>query len=558
MHDLLIRNALVCDGLGSPPVEGALAVDAGRISAVGEVSGAAREVVDAAGLVLAPGIIDSHTHYDAQVTWDPMLSPSPSLGVSTVIIGNCGFTIAPCRAADRDITMRNLVKVEGMSLEAMQRGIPWGFETFAEYLDMIAARGVVPNVAAFAGHSSIRTWVMGADARHRAATADEIEGMVQTLREAMDAGAVGFATSTSPSHNGDGGLPMPSRLAETAELDALVGVLGETASGVFMLTKGGGTSIEYLESLAARSDRPVMVAALLHNGTNPDGVFAEFRRIEAARERGRMLWGQVSCCPLTMEFTLRSPYPFEGIRAWAPALTARPETLPAVLADPRFREAVTAELEEPAPVRLFNGEWRKLRVVQTARAENQAAEGRDVAALARAAGSAPLDWMLDLALVENLETTFAAELLNSDQEAVARLLTHPASSIALSDAGAHLSFFCDAGFGLELLGPWVRERGIMPIGEAVRRLTSQPADIYGLPDRGRLVPGAWADLLLFDPQRVARGPSRRVHDLPGGAQRLTTDARGVHGVWVNGTRVVDEHGVCAGDARPGRLLREFR
>jgi N-acyl-D-aspartate/D-glutamate deacylase len=561
VHELVIANARLCDGLGSAIVPGSLAVRDGRISAIssdeaGDVGGG-REVVDARGLVLAPGIVDTHTHYDAQITWDPLLDPSPALGVTTVVMGNCGFTIAPCRPADRELTMRNLVRVEGMSLDAMHAGIRWDFESFPEYMDMIAGNGVVPNVAAFVGHSSVRTYVLGDDAPRRAATADEVRQMCAVVREAMDAGAIGFATSTSPSHNGAGGAPMPSRLADDDELRALVGVLGEAGAGIFMLTKGGGTSIPFLESLAAETSRPVMVAALLHNSTNPDGVFEELDRIREAQVNGHAVYGQVSCCPLTMEFTLRAPYPFEGIGAWSPALTATPDALPGILADGEFRDAVARDLDEPAPVRLFNGEWDKLRVLEVVEPGNRRFEGRSVADIAAEEGRRPLDWMLDLALEEDLRTTFVAVLLNSDDGAVARVLTHPASAIALSDAGAHLSFFCDAGFGLHLLGYWVRGRGAMTLEEGVRRLTSEPADIYGIRDRGRLAVGAHADLLLFDPDRVDRGPSERVFDLPAGAARLTTGAVGVHGVWVNGARVVDESGFCAREARPGHLLRRF-
>jgi N-acyl-D-aspartate/D-glutamate deacylase len=557
MHELVIRNARICDGLGSAIVPGALAVSDGIIAAIGEEVGDGHEVVDAGGRVLAPGIVDTHTHYDAQITWDPLLKPSPALGVTTVVMGNCGFTIAPCRPADRELTMRNLVRVEGMSLEAMHEGIDWRFETFPEYLETIAGNGMAANVAAFVGHSSVRTYVLGEAAPRRAATAGEIEQMCTIVREAMDAGAIGFATSTSPSHNGASGDPMPSRLASDDELQALVGVLGEVGRGIFMLTKGGGTSIAFLESLAARTSRPVMIAALLHNSTNPEGVFDELDRIHAGRERGHRLFGQVSCCPLTMEFTLRAPYPLEGIAAWSPALTAAPEAVAGILADPEFRAAVERDLTEPATVRLFNGEWHKLRVLEVAQPEHRRFEGRSVAELADEAGRRPLDWMLDLALAEDLRTTFIAVLLNSDDAAVARVLSHPASAIALSDAGAHLSFFCDAGFGLHLLGYWVRERDVMTLEEGVRRLTSEPADIYGIWNRGRLAVGAHADLLLFDPARVGRGPSRRVFDLPAGAPRLTTEAVGVHGVWVNGVRIVDENGAARDDARPGQLLREF-
>ncbi len=556
MHDLVIKNAQICDGLGNPISPGSLAVAGDRIAAVGDDVGSGRKVIDADGLVLAPGIIDTHTHYDAQITWDPMVDPSPAHGVTTVVIGNCGFTIAPCKPEDRDLTMRNLVRVEGMAIEALRAGIDWSFESFPEYMQMLKRRGMGPNVAAFVGHSSVRTYVMGEDAPRRAASEEEIQRMASIVREAMISGAVGFATSTSPSHNGASGEPMPSRLADKREMDALVNVLGEAGRGVFMLTKGGGTSVDYLESLAAASGRPVVIAALLHNSTRPDAVFDDLAEIASAQSRGRRLFGQVSCCPLTMEFTLEAPYPFEGIASWRPAMDAG-DRLESLLKSPEFRARVRKDLEQAIAVRLFNGEWDKLKVVEVAKSQNRHLEGKSVKAAAGEAGVDPLDWLLDLSLEEGLKTTFAAVLLNSDEQAVAKLLTDPFSSIALSDAGAHLTFFCDAGFGLHLLGHWVRRQGIMPLEEAVRRLSSQPADIFGIRHRGRLKPGAFADLLLFDPEKVDRSPARRVFDLPGGARRLTTDAVGVHGVWVNGSRIVNETGVCADGVLPGTLLREF-
>ena len=557
MNDLVIKNTLLFDGSKAPGRRASLAVAGGRIAAIGRDLGQARQEIDADGLALAPGIIDTHTHYDAQITWDSGLHPSPELGVTTAVIGNCGFTIAPCRPEHRDITMRNLTHVEGMSLDVLRQGISWEFETFPEYLALIERLGSVPNVAAFIGHSSLRTWVMGDDATRRAGTPAEIAEMRRLIGEALAAGAVGFATSTAPQHNGEGGTPMPSRLADESELRQLVGALGEAGRGVFMLTKGAGTTVPFLETLAADTARPVVIAALLHNPVLPEAAFNDLRAIGAAQARGRRLFGQVSCCPLTNEFTLRSPYPFEGMAAWLPAMQAEGEALKRVYADPDFRRRVDAELATPAAIRLFNGEWDKLHLLEAARPENRRHEGRSVAELARAAGQTPLDWLLDFSLSENLDTIFIAVLLNNDEDAVGRMLCDPFASIALSDAGAHLTFFCDAGFGLHLLGHWVRERGTLEMAEAVWQLSGRPAEIFGLADRGRLTPGLAADLLLFDPARVGRGPSRRVFDLPGGAARLTTAALGVHGVWVNGVAVADSSGAVAGEARPGRLLRDF-
>jgi N-acyl-D-aspartate/D-glutamate deacylase len=557
--DLVFRGALVVDGSGREPHRGDVAIDGGRIVAVAPSLGRidAGRTVDAASLALMPGIIDSHTHFDAQITWDPTLAPSPALGVTTAVIGNCGFTIAPCRAADRERTMQNLTQVEGMSLAALRAGIDWRFETFPEYLAQLRARGAAVNVAAYVGHSSVRTWVMGAEAATRAATDVEIGRMQDVVRDAMAHGAVGFATSTSPAHNGEGGLPMPSRLASDAELAALVDAMAEGGRGVFMLTKGGQTSMAFLESLAAASARPVMVAALLHNSVAPRAVFDDLDAIAAANARGRRMLGQVSCCPLTMDFTLASPYPVEGLASWKPALGKRGEALRTVLGDASFRDGVRAELAAPTTFRLFNGEWDKVHVVETARAANAPLEQRSIAEIAATSARDPLDVMLDLALDERLATVFTAQLLNSDEDAVGRMLNHPNAIVSLSDAGAHLTFFNDAGFGLHLLGHWSRDVGAMPLEEAVRRLTSHPADTLGLERRGRIRVGDAADLLLFDPKTVGRGPKRRVHDLPAGAARLTTDALGVHGVWVNGTKVADADGLVPKTPLAGELLTRF-
>jgi N-acyl-D-aspartate/D-glutamate deacylase len=398
---------------------------------------------------------------------------------------------------------------------------------------------------------------MGDAAARREATPAEIAQMQAIVRDAMAHGAIGFASSTSPAHNGEGGLPMPSRLASDAEMAALVGAMGEGGRGVYMLTKGAHTKVAFLESLAAATGRPVMVAALLHNSVAPRAVFDDLDAIAAANARGHRLLGQVSCCPLTMDFTLASPYPVEGLASWKPALGKTGETLRAVLADPAFRAGVRAELATATTFRLFNGEWGQVHVVETARAANAPLEQRTIAEIAGEGGRDPLDAMLDLALDEDLATVFTAQLLNSDEAAVGRMLNHPHSIVSLSDAGAHLTFFNDAGFGLHLLGHWVRERGALTLPEAAWRLTGQPAGVFGVRGRGALKPGFAADLLLFDPANVQRGPTRRAFDLPAGQPRLAASALGVHGVWVNGTRIVGEAGSIAGDTLPGKLLREF-
>jgi N-acyl-D-aspartate/D-glutamate deacylase len=557
VHDLVINDAMIVDGTGAPAYHGSVAVDGKIIAAVGDPDLGGKRTIHGEGLVLMPGIIDIHTHYDAQITWDPELRPSSSLGVTTVVMGNCGFTIAPCKPEDRELTLRNLTQVEGMSMKVLREGIEWDFETFPEYIDALQRRGSMLNVAAFLGHSSLRTWVMGSEATERAATDEEISAMTDLLREAIDTGAIGFASSTAPQHNGFGGIPMPSRLATDHEFRRLIGAMGESARGVFMLTRGDGTRISFLEELAALSARPVMIAALLHNPSMPSAVFEVLSGVAEANKRGNELYGQVSPCPLTMEFTLMSAYPFEGLEAWKPAMGVAGEKLRSLLGDPDFRAAVRQELETPAAIRLFNGDWQKLKIVEVAKEENRGLEGHHIAELSSDAGVDPLDYMLDLACSEQLQTLFIALLINSDEEAVGRLLTDPHASIALSDAGAHLTFFCDAGFGLHLLGHWQRERHLMSLENAVWHLTGRPADIYRIPRRGTLKVDHFADMLLVDPNTVGRGPARRVFDLPAGGPRLTTDAVGIHGTWVNGCQVADRDGLLADAGKPGLVLRDF-
>ena len=559
MHDLVIDNAQIIDGLGAPARRGGVAVKDGRIAAVGDDLGRARRRVDAEGLTLAPGIIDIHTHYDAQLTWDPYATPSTALGVTTVVIGNCGFTIAPCRPADRDLTLRNLTHVEGMSLEALRAGVRWEFESYPQYLDALERRGVVPNVASFVGHSSIRTYVLGADATRRTASAAEVAEMRRLVLEGVQAGAIGFATSTLEQHNGENGIPMPSRLADADELFALTGALGEAGRGVFMLTKGMTSTIAWLEEVAARNGRPVMIAAMFVDPGDPTRVFSELAEIEGARARGRELWAQVGCFPLGMEFTLRHPYPLEAFLAWRPAIEAANEAdYRAILADPSFRAALKKEAAVPGvPNRFSNQTWPHLMIMDVTRPEHRPLVGRSIAELARAQGRDPFDVFLDFGLDGELDAMFDCRLFNTDEGEVSTLLRHPFAAIGLSDAGAHLSFLCDAGFGLHLFGHWVRERCDLTLEGAVRRVTHDVAAAYRIPDRGRLVPGAWADLLLFDPATVARGPKRRVHDLPTGASRLDTPAVGVRGVWVNGVQTADERGVLKDCGRPGRVLRSF-
>jgi N-acyl-D-aspartate/D-glutamate deacylase len=558
MFDLILRGATVYDGSGTPGRTADVAVRGGRIVEVGRVEGVARETVEAAGLALMPGIVDLHTHYDAQITWDPTLSPSPSLGVTTAILGNCGFGIAPCPRDLRETMLQNLSVVEGMDLDVLAAGTRWDFESFPDYL--AALRRVKPaiNVGVFAQHSTIRTAVMGGDASiRREPTADELARMRAMVREALDAGAVGFASSFSPNHSGFAGLPMPSTIADDVELRALVGTLGEAGRGVFMMATGPRATPEFMESLVEATGRPAFISTVLtmYSEAEPARGLTYYERCAAALARGHEVYIQTTCQPLSFDFTLRDPYLLLSHDAFDRVKTAKPDELCAIYSDAAFRNRFRENLARPQAGILFYGNWATIEVAEAA--AQRTAEGRSVAALAQEAGKDPLDFFFDFALASGLDAHFVGKLFQNHDAGVAPLLRHPAGVISLSDAGAHLIYMCDAGFGLYFLQHWVRETGTFTLEEGVRRLTSHPAALYRIPERGRIAPGMWADLLLFDPRTIGLSGLERVADLPGGGSRMTRRPRGVAGVWVNGTKIYDGERGIGSDEGPGQVLTRF-
>ncbi|MDB5804436.1 MAG: hypothetical protein JWN73_1758 [Betaproteobacteria bacterium] len=560
MHDLIIRGATVYDGLGNLGRAADIAVDGGRVSAIGSISASARENVDAAGLALMPGIVDLHTHYDAQITWDATMSPSPALGVATAVIGNCGFGVAPCPAPLREVMMKNLSVVEGMDLNALLSGTRWEFETFPEYMALLRRIGPYLNTAVFAGHSVIRTAVMGEAASEKAVpSSDELQKMQALVREAMGAGAIGFASSFSPNHSGYGGRPMPSTIAGEDELRALTGAMGEAGRGVFMMATGSRATPEVMEAITAANGRPSYISTVLtmYNEAVPDRALTYYEACAAAQRRGHEVHVLTSCQPLSFDFTLLDPYLLLSHGAFDRLKGATSEDLMAIYADPAFRNEFRANLKNPKPGILFLGNWEHMELSVAATPEFAALEEVSIAAIARGRGLDPVDVFFDIALKEELETHFLGRLFQNSDVGVAPLLKHPAGVVTLSDAGAHLVYMCDAGFGLHFLKHWVRETGTFTLEEGIRRLTSHPAHAFRIPERGRLVVGAPADMLLFDPATVGISKPRAQRDLPGGGSRMVRDASGVHGVWVNGTKIHDGKNYVELQRGPGQVLDRF-
>ncbi|HJY75094.1 MAG TPA: amidohydrolase family protein [Burkholderiales bacterium] len=546
MLDLLVRGASIIDGTGKPAFRGDVGILQGKFVEVGNAQSAAREVVDCNGLALMPGIVDVHTHYDAQITWDPTLSPSVSLGVTTAILGNCGFGIAPCPASLRETMVKNLSVVEGMDLEALLQGTRWNFETFGEYLDALERVRPYANVGVLAGHSTIRTAVMGEAASTRAQpTPDELSAMQAMVRDAMRAGAAGFASSFSPNHSGWGGKPMPSTIASDAELKALAGVLGEERRGVFVMASGPRGTPEFMESIAAETARPVFMVTVLtmYSKAQPERALQYYERCAQAAARGHEVCIHTSCQPLSFDFTLREPYILYSHDAFDAVKAAPPGARANIYRDPAFREQFRRNLRNPKSGILFHGDWSQVEH-----------DGISIPVLAGKADKDPLDYVFDLPL----DAQLVAKLYQNDDAGVAPLLKHPAGVVALSDAGAHLIYFCDAGFGLHFLAHWVRETGTFTLEEGVRRLTSDPARRYRISRRGSIEPGSWADFMLFDPARVGVSGLQKRSDLPGGGRRMVRAPTGVHGVWVNGLQVFDGANYSSRhDDGPGRVLRKF-
>jgi N-acyl-D-amino-acid deacylase len=552
--EIVLRGGTVVDGTGAPGRVADVAVEGGRIVAIGEGLRGAEEL-DASGKVVSPGFIDVHTHYDAQVFWDPSLTPSSHHGVTTVVAGNCGFGIAPIRPDAVELMARTLQNVEDMSFDTLLAGVPWDeFETFPQYLDAVERRGVGLNYACYVGHTAVRLYVMGDAAYERAATPEEQSRMQEVVAGALAAGAIGFASSSSPTHHGANGRPVPSRLADYDELLALALPLRDAHHGVVALAPGGPDSQEDMLRLQRAIGRPVTWTALLTLKGNP--YHEQFvSHNDALRAEGVEIWPQVSCRPLVFQINLAEPFALDAWPSFHSLLAASRDDRLAAYRDPAWRAAAAAELDQAQGQRPAFA-WDPVLVAESR--THPELVGRAVVDIAAERGVRPLDVALDVSLDDALEARFWCVVANNDEAGIAWLLPRDNVLIGVADSGAHVSQLCDACFTTDLLGTWVRDRAVLPIERAIHKLTGEPAAIFGLGDRGTLEVGKAADICVFDPEEVAPGPLRRVRDFPAGGERLTADEpAGVVHVLVNGVPIRRDGSPDAeGSAsRPGQVFR---
>jgi len=531
MTSYVIKGGTVIDGTGRERFMSDVRIDDGRIVEIAPDLDA-DVVLDASGCIVAPGFIDIHTHYDAQVFWDPSLTPSSFHGVTTVIAGNCGFSIAPTRPEHRDLIARTLENVEDMDVAALAAGVPWNFSTFPEYLEAVGNLPLGLNFTAYIGHTALRLFVMGDDAYERTATDREIDEMVAVLTEALEAGAAGFATSVAPTHRGVDGKPIPSRFADRKELEALFNCVGAVGKGVVEVTPGEILPLSDIYDLQIRSGAPFTITALLSTPSMSHRAFVDLNR--AGWERGANVWPQVSPRPLSFAMSLAEPFTFNVNGVFAELMSGSLDDRRTAYADSDWRDRVREEWSRGT---FMVPRWETFEISECP--STPSLEGRRLIDLAVERECDPFDLVLDLALEEpDLLLRVRCVVANDDPDEVAFLISEEHCAFGLSDAGAHVSQLCDAPQATDLLGNWVRGRSVMSLEAAVHRLTKSQADLFHLVDRGELRPGAWADVVVFDPSTVAPGPLRRVADFPAGSERLTADQPvGVRHVLVNGTPI---------------------
>ncbi len=554
-YDLLIKNGTVVDGTGAERYQADVAVADGKIAAIGKITDGAKKTLDASDLIVAPGFVDPHTHYDAQICWDPLITSSSWHGVTSLVMGNCGVGLAPCKPENQEIAAWDLVNVEAIPFEVLGKGVTWDWTTFPEYMDAAQKRGSGINIGFMAALTPFRHWVMGEESMERSATPEERARIKALIKEAVAAGAFGFSTTNVAQHIGYKGRPIACRQADWDELKAYSNALRELGKGSIELALTNEAAIvdevEYalLDMLVTESQRPVTWLALLNRDDKPEAAMSTLRAVEPLFKKGAI--PQVTCRPLIIQIDLRKPFIFANLPCWKPAFDQPVEEQKRFYRDEKFRAEFRKEMEAP---KVFLGKWERVVIHQVGNPELQPLIGKTVAEVAQQRGKDGIDTFLDLCIEDNLQLEYTYELFNADEDRIPELITHDQVMIGLSDGGAHVDMLCDAGYCTYLLGTWVRERQAMSLEHAVKRITSEPAAFYGMTQRGRIQQGLAADLAIFDLNTVGskkRGEMRS--DLPGGGRRLVMPAEGVQHTVVNGTVLYEDKRHTG--ALPGQVLR---
>jgi len=542
MYDLLIKGGRIYDGSGMPSYNGDVGIVDGKIVDIGRLSNNATRTLNVDGLAVSPGFIDPHTHLDAQLFWDPLGTSSCFHGVTSVVIGNCGLSLAPAKVTDREAVIKSFVRVEAISRRVLEEGIQWRWTSTAEYLNALGSSLGI-NAAALVGHIAVRHYVMGEDAVEREASPEEIIKMKHLVRQGMEAGAVGFSTNQNPRHIREDRKPVASRLASDEELGSLLDVLGEMNSGVVQLSGGGGDArgrIAYAADMARRTGRPVLWQSISHSWSRPHHwreMLANTERV--FKEEGLPIYAMTQAKPFQNRYTLRDAQCFDEFPTWKSALFSPLEARKQMFADGDCRKKLRAEAIEDQSPSVFPRRWDVIFVDAVKLAKNKSQGKKSIQEIAKAQGKDGLDCFLDLSLEEDLETRFVHTNTQGDPQAVCEILKHPAVMIGQSDAGAHMGYDARFGYSTAFLGCWVRDHGIMGLEEAVAKLTFRVASVFGLNDRGLLRPGMAADIAVFDPVTVNTQDPEYVNDLPANETRMIQKATGVPHTVVNGVVAIE-------------------
>lgn len=560
MFDVVIRNGLVIDGTGAPGQIADVALNDGRIAAVGEVSESGAREIDAQGLVVAPGFVDIHTHFDAQVFWDTTLSPSPLHGVTTVISGNCGFTIAPLEPEHGDYMMQMLARVEGMPLTSLQQGVPWNWRTFGEYLDAIDG-SLMPNAGFLVGHSALRRTVMGERSVGEFASEDELKAMKELLAESIEAGGLGFSSSWAKTHNDADGDAVPSRHASQRELVELCAVLKDSPAVALefipTIERFDDEVYQLLTDMSVAADKPLNWNVIFVNARQADLIEEKLQASDFAAQQGGRVIALTAPMPAESRLSFESGFLLDTLHGWLEPMALSNQQKLDLLSDPERRNKLNEDAQKPSAFRGV-ARWERLTVGEVSKEDLKHLEGRTIGDIAEELGKTPWETLCEIVVEDDLKTGLYPPAAGDNEESWAlrqQLWNDERCLIGASDAGAHLDFLATFNYSTYLLAA-ARDRNLLSLESAVQKLTDVPARLYGLKDRGRIEDGWCADLVVFDPDKVAPADIEVREDLPGGAWRLYSEAIGVHHVFINGEQAVLDGQFT--DARPGTLLRSGR